>query len=33
MNIELEQISIDDKPVLRNLMQFCFHDYSEKVKA
>lgn len=29
MNIKLEQISIDDKPVLRNLMQFCFHDYSE----
>lgn len=29
MNIELEQISIDEKPVLRNLMQFCFHDYSE----
>ena len=29
MNIELEDISIDKKPVLRNLMQLCQHDYSE----
>jgi len=29
MNIKLEQISIDEKPILSNLMQLCFHDYSE----
>ena len=29
MNIELQRISIDEKPILRNLMQLCFHDYSE----
>lgn len=29
MNIELAHISIDEKPILRNLMQLCFHDYSE----
>ena len=29
MNIELEHVSIDEKPVLRNLMQLCFYDYSE----
>ena len=29
MNIELQHVSIDEKPVLHNLMQLCFHDYSE----
>ncbi len=29
MDIELQRASIDDKSVLRNLMELCQHDYSE----
>jgi predicted acetyltransferase len=29
MDIELQPASISDKPVLRNLMELCQHDYSE----
>ena len=29
MDIEIQRASISDKSVLRNLMEFCQHDYSE----
>ena len=29
MDIEIQPASISDKPVLRNLMELCQHDYSE----
>lgn len=29
MNIELQPIPLEDKPVLRNLMELCLHDSSE----
>ena len=29
MNIEIQPASIEDKPVLQNLLQLCLHDYSE----
>lgn len=29
MNIELQIATIEDKPILRHLLQLCLHDYSE----
>jgi predicted acetyltransferase len=29
MNLEMQTASVNEKPVLRNLLQLCLHDYSE----
>jgi predicted acetyltransferase len=29
MNLEIQSVLVKDKPVLRNLLQLCLHDYSE----
>lgn len=29
MNLEMQTASVSEKPVLRNLLQLCLHDYSE----